>query len=91
MIYRPLRDRVFVKPLAPPSVSKGGLVIPETAWRPSFVGRVDAIGPDVTLLREGDLVSFGLNNGQEHVLNGEPYLVMRESDVLFVIERSCAR
>jgi chaperonin GroES len=87
-VIRPLGDRLFVRPLARPTQTKSGLAIPETAWRPSFVGRVTAAGPKVRDVQPADVVVYGLNNGQEHTLDGDPVLVMREADVLMILERT---
>ena len=84
MMLRPVRDLVFIRPLPQPSMV-GGLLVPDVAPPPPFAGIVRAVGPAVTDLRPRDVVIFGLWAGQEHLLNDEPCLVMRETDVVAVL------
>jgi chaperonin GroES len=91
---RPVGDRVVVKPAAKEEVTKSGIVIPDTAKEKSQEGVVIAVGSGklldngdrVTLeVKEGDLVLFAKYGGTEFKLDGEEYLVLRESDVLAVL------
>lgn len=91
---RPLRDRVVVKRIAAEERTKGGIIIPDTAKEKPQEGRVLAVGlgrredgkvikPDV---KEGDRILFGKYTGTEVVLDGEEHIIMREEDILGVIE-----
>ena len=96
MEFRPLGDRVVVKPLPREEVTKTGLVIPDTAKEKPQQGKVIAVGKGkvekdgkVTPLdvKEGDTVLFGKYSGQEIKLDGEEYLIMREEEILGVITK----
>jgi chaperonin GroES len=91
---RPLHDRVVVKRIAAEERTKGGIIIPDTAKEKPQEGRVLAVGlgkredgkvikPDV---KEGDRILFGKYTGTEVVLDGEEHIIMREEDILGVIE-----
>jgi chaperonin GroES len=95
MNIRPLHDRVIVSRTEEDQLSPGGIVIPDTAKEKPIRGQVTAIGKgkileggdtrplDVTV---GDNVLFGKYSGTEVKLNGEDLLVMREEDIMAVIE-----
>ena len=95
MKVRPLNDRVLVKRLEEMQVTKGGIYIPDTAKEKPVEGKVIAVGPGkvndqgnrVPLnLKEGDRILFGRYAGSEIKVEGEDYLMMREDDILAVIE-----
>ncbi len=95
MKVKPLNDRVLVKRVEEVQVTKGGIVIPDTAKEKPIEGKVIAVGPGkmsdagnrMTLqLKEGDRVLFGKYAGTEIKMEGEEYLMMREEDILAVIE-----
>ena len=85
----PLHDRVIVAPVPSEERTAGGIIIPDTAKEKPQRGRVVAAGPgkkdEPTTVREGDQVLFGKYSGTEITVEGEDYLVMRESDILAVI------
>lgn len=91
---RPLHDRVIVKRLEEEEKTKGGLIIPDTAKEKPQEGKVVAVGPgkqeDGKLIavdvRAGDKVLFGKYAGTEIKLDGEEHLILREDDILGVIE-----
>ena len=94
MKVKPLNDRVLVKRLEEVQVTKGGIVIPDTAKEKPIEGKIVAVGPGkmsdagkrMTLqVKEGDKVLFGKYAGTEIKIEGEEYLMMREEDVLAVI------
>ena len=96
MKFRPLHDRVVVKRVAEEEKTKGGIIIPDTAKEKPMEGEVVAAGPgargeDGKLqpmdLRSGDRVLFGKWSGTEVKLDGEELIIMKESDVMGVIER----
>lgn len=91
---RPLHDRVIVKRIEEEEKSKGGIIIPDTAKEKPQEGRVVAVGPgkqeDGKVLpldvKKGDRVLFGKYAGTEIKLNGEEHLILREDDILGIIE-----
>ena len=99
MKFRPLHDRVVVRRLEGEEKSKGGIIIPDTAKEKPQEGEVIAAGPgarddsgkltplDVKI---GDRILFGKWSGTEIKLNGEDLLIMKESDVMGVIEQAAA-
>lgn len=95
MKLRPLNDRILVKRVAEEEKTKGGIIIPDTAKEKPGEGKVVAvgngqIGPDGDRIpvdmKKGDRILFGKYSGQEIKVEGEEYLIMREEDVLCVIE-----
>ncbi|RME94513.1 MAG: co-chaperone GroES [Bacteroidetes bacterium] len=86
---RPINDRVVVRRLPAEEKTAGGIIIPDTAKEKPQQGEIVAVGPgkkDYTMhVKEGDRVLFGKYAGQELELNGEEYLVMREDDILAII------
>ena len=90
---RPLADRVVVKPLEETEQMRGGLYIPDTAKEKPQQGEVVAVGPGrmeegkrVPLeVKVGDRVLYGKYSGTEVNIDGEQYLILRESDVLAII------
>jgi chaperonin GroES len=95
MKVKPLNDRVLIKRIEEVQVTKGGIVIPDTAKEKPIEGQVIAVGPGkmsdagqrMTLqLKEGDRVLFGKYAGTEIKMEGEEYLMMREEDILAIIE-----
>jgi chaperonin GroES len=92
---RPLGDRILVKRLASEEKTKGGIIIPDTAKEKPDQGQVVAVGPGAVLengsrrepqLKKGDRVLFAKYGGTEVKLDGEEHLILRESDVLGVLE-----
>ena len=96
MKARPLHDRIFVQRLDEGEQHIGGIIIPDSAKEKPQRGKVFAVG-DGTLtdegdrrpldVKDGDTILFGKYAGQEVTLDGEQYLIMREDDVLAVIDR----
>jgi chaperonin GroES len=93
---RPLGERVVVKPLPSEEKTKGGIVLPETAKEKPQEGEVVAVGPGRLLdngtrvpvdLKVGDRVLFSKYAGNEVKIDDEEYLIMREADILGVIEK----
>ena len=89
MKVRPLADRELVLP-APAEEKVGGIIIPDTAKEKPQRGKVVAVGQgtkdEAMLLKEGDEVLYGKYSGTELENDGEKYLMMRQSDVLAVVE-----
>ena len=99
MKFRPLHDRVVVKRLEEEQKSKGGIIIPDTAKEKPMQGEVLAVGPGARDdkgelvapdVKPGDRVLFGKWSGTEVKLDGEELLIMKESDIMGVLERSAA-
>jgi len=95
MQIRPLHDRVIIKRMEEERTTPGGIVIPDTAAEKPIKGEVIAVGKGKILengevraldLKEGDKVLFGKYSGTEVKVEGEDYLVMKEDDVMAVIE-----
>jgi chaperonin GroES len=95
MKIRPLHDRVVIKRLEEERTSPGGIVIPDTAAEKPARGEVIAIGNGKILdtgevrkldVKKGDQVLFGKYSGNEVKIDGEELLVMREDDIMAVIE-----
>ncbi len=95
MKIRPLGDRVMIKRVAEEEKTKGGIIIPDTAKEKPQEGKVIAVGKgkvndDGKLtpldVKVGDSILFGKYSGTEIKLNGEEHLIMREEDILGVIE-----
>src|SRR5258705_6897807 len=94
MKIRPLQDRIVVKRLEGESVTKGGIIIPDTAKEKPIQGRVIAVGNGKVLkdgkvrpldVKVGDLILFGKYSGNEVKLDGEDHVLIREDDVLAVL------
>jgi chaperonin GroES len=95
MKMRPLQDRVIIKRVKEEERTKGGLIIPDTAKEKPIEGLVVAVGNGKALedgtvrkldVKEGDRVLFGKYSGTEVKIEGEEHLIMREDDILGVIE-----
>ncbi len=96
MNLTPLHDRIIVKPSEPEEVTKGGIIIPDTAKEKPVQGEVIAVGKGrisddgkVTplQLKAGDLVMYGKYAGTEMKIEGGEYIIMRESDVFAIINK----
>ncbi len=97
MTLKPLHDRLIVRPAAPEEVTKGGIILPDTAKEKPVQGEVLAAGPgkyDETGkltpigVKVGDNVLYGKYSGTEIQLDGEDVLIMRESDVFAIVEKN---
>jgi chaperonin GroES len=95
MKIRPLHDRVIVKRLAEDRTSPGGIVIPDTAAEKPIQGKVIAVGKGKILesgdvrpldVKVGDKVLFGKYSGTEVKMDGDELVVMREEDIMAIIE-----
>jgi chaperonin GroES len=99
MKFRPLHDRIVIRRIEGEEKTKGGIIIPDTAKEKPQEGEVIAVGPGardesgklVPLdLKAGDRVLFGKWSGSEVKIDGEDLLIMKESDVVGVIEGATA-
>ena len=95
MKFRPLHDRVVVKRLEEDAKSPGGIIIPDTVKEKPMRGEIVAVGPgardesgkiNVPDVKAGDIVLFGKWSGTEVKIDGEDLLIMKESDIMGVIE-----
>ena len=97
MKIRPLQDRILVKRLEEEETTKGGIIIPDTAKEKPSEGLVISVGKGKVLengtqlsldVKKDDRILFGKYAGTDIKIEGEEYLIMREDDVLGVIEKS---
>src|SRR3954467_5442987 len=95
MKFRPLGDRVLVKRVEEETKTKGGIIIPDTAKEKPQEGEVIAVGPGARDdsgkvqpldVKKGDKILFGKWSGTEIKIDGDDLLIMKESDVLGVVE-----
>jgi chaperonin GroES len=95
MNFRPLGDRVLIKRVEEEQKTKGGIIIPDTAKEKPQEGEVIAVGPgarndkgDIVALdvKAGDKILFGKWSGTEVKIDGQDLLIMKESDILGVVE-----
>jgi len=95
MKIRPLHDRVIVKRIKEEETTKGGIIIPDTAKEKPSEGKVIAVGNGKILengtvksleVKKGDKVLFGKYAGTEIKIEGEEHLIMREDDIIAIVE-----
>ena len=95
MKVRPLHDRVIVKRVEEEEKTKGGIIIPDTAKEKPIEGKVIAIGKGKLLengkqqpleVKKGDKILFGKYAGTEINIDGEEHLIMREEDIIAIVE-----
>ena len=98
--FRPLHDRVVVKRIDAEEKTKGGIIIPDTAKEKPMEGEIVAVGPGArdekgTLVpldvKKGDRILFGKWSGTEIKLDGEDLLIMKESDIMGVLDHAVAK
>ena len=99
MNFRPLHDRVLVKRVKEEEKTRGGIIIPDTAQEKPQEGEVVAVGPGARDedgeriemdVKVGDRILFGKWSGTEVRLDGEDLLIMKESDILGIVEGTAA-
>lgn len=99
MKLRPLQDRLLIRRVEPETVTHGGILIPDTAQEKPLEGEVVAVGPGVRdehgklhplAVARGDRVLFGKWTGTEVKLDGEELMIMKEADILGVIDHADA-
>jgi chaperonin GroES len=96
MKFRPLHDRIVVTRIDAESKTAGGIIIPDTAKEKPSEGEVIAVGPGgrdeagKLIPKKGDRVLFGKWSGTEVKIDGVEYLIMKESDIMGVIEQTAA-
>jgi len=95
MNLKPLQDRILVKRVEEEAKTKGGIIIPDTAKEKPAEGKVVSVGSGKLAddgkripleIKAGDRILFGKYSGTEVKIEGEEYLIMREDDVLAIIE-----
>ena len=100
MRFRPLQDRVVVRRVEQEEKTKGGIIIPDTAKEKPSEGEIIGVGPGgrdengklIPIdLKTGDRVLFGKWSGTEVKIDGVDYLIMKESDIMGVLDQSVAR
>ncbi|MGH7091471.1 MAG: co-chaperone GroES [Stellaceae bacterium] len=99
MKFRPLQDRVLIRRVEPEAKTAGGIIIPDTAQEKPVEGEVVAVGPGARDasgvlhaldIKAGDRVLFGKWSGSEVKLDGADLTIMKESDILGVIDQAAA-
>ncbi|MGA7864094.1 MAG: co-chaperone GroES [Stellaceae bacterium] len=99
MKLRPLQDRVLIRRVEPEAKTAGGILIPDTAQEKPMEGEVVAVGPGVRSedgqlhpldVKAGDRVLFGKWSGTEVKLDGEDLMIMKESDIMGVVDHAAA-
>lgn len=97
MQVKPLADRVVVKPFEEQEIKKGGIIIPDTAKEKPMQGEIIEVGSGRVTddgkklpleVKKGDKVLYGKYSGTEVSIDGEEYLIMRESDIFAIIQKS---
>ena len=100
MVFRPLHDRVVIRRVAAEEKTLGGIIIPDTAKEKPMEGEVVAVGPGARDesgkvqpldVKVGDRVLFGKWSGTEVKLDGEDLIIMKESDIMGIIDQTAAR
>jgi len=100
MKFRPLHDRVVVKRIEEEQKTKGGIIIPDTAKEKPMQGEVLAVGPGVRNekgelvkldVQVGDRILFGKWSGTEVKIDGDELLIMKESDIMGVLDEGVAQ
>jgi chaperonin GroES len=95
MAIRPLHDRVLVQRVKEDEKTKGGIIIPDTAKEKPIEGKVVAVGNGKVLedgkvrplqVKKGDRILFGKYSGTEVKIDGEEHLILREDDILGIVE-----
>lgn len=91
---KPLADRVVIKPMEAEEKTKGGIILPDTAKEKPIEGTIVAVGPGKVAddgklvkpeVKEGDKVLYGKYSGTEVTVDGDDYLIMRESDIFAIV------
>jgi chaperonin GroES len=100
MKFRPLHDRVLVKRVEEEQKTKGGIIIPDTAKEKPMQGEILAVGPGVRNekgelvkldVQVGDRILFGKWSGTEVKIDGDELLIMKESDIMGVLDEGAAQ
>ena len=100
MNLKPLQDRIIVRAAAPDEVTKGGIILPDTVKEKPQQGEVLAAGPGKVddsgklipmSVKTGDTVLYGKYSGTEIQMDGEDVLIMRESDVFAIVEKTAKK
>jgi chaperonin GroES len=100
MGFRPLHDRVLIRRVEAEEKTHGGIIIPDTAKEKPMEGEVVAVGPgargedgkvQALDVKAGDRVLFGKWSGTEVKLDGEDLIIMKESDIMGILEQTAAR
>jgi len=90
-MMKPINDRVVVKPAPAEEKTTGGIIIPDTAKEKPQRGEIVAVGPgkdgNLMTVATGDIVLYGKYAGQELSYEGSDYLIMREDDILVILDK----
>jgi chaperonin GroES len=100
MTFRPLQDRVLIRPTERAAKSAGGIIIPDTAQEKPVEGEILAVGPGTRDgqgrlhqpdVKAGDRVLYGKWSGSEVKIDGEDLVIMKETDILGVVDQADAK
>jgi chaperonin GroES len=100
MTLRPLQDRVLIRPVVPEAKTSGGIIIPDTVQEKPMEGEILAVGPGARdangalhalEVKAGDRVLFGKLSGSEVKLDDEYLMIIKESDIMGVVERAATK
>lgn len=90
MTIKPLQDRVLIEPAKAEEKTAGGIIIPDSAKEKPLKGKVKAVGngtaDEPMVVKAGDVVLYGKYAGTELELDGEKFLMMKQSDILAIVE-----
>jgi chaperonin GroES len=86
LVFKPLKDRVFVSYSEKSDKSAGGIYIPDSAKEKPQKGKVESIGLEVKSVKTGDLVLFDKYSGSKIILDEKEYLIIKEEDILGIFE-----
>jgi chaperonin GroES len=90
-MMKPINDRVVIKPAPAEEMTRGGIIIPDTAKEKPQRGEVISVGPgkdgNLMTVQVGDIVLYGKYAGQELAYEGADYLIMREDDILVILDK----
>lgn len=86
LVFKPLKDRVFVSYSEESDKSAGGIYIPDSAKEKPQKGKVESIGLEVKSVKAGDLVLFDKYAGSKIILDEKEYLIIKEEDILGIFE-----
>jgi chaperonin GroES len=90
MTIKPLSDRVLIEPAKAEEVTAGGIIIPDSAKEKPLKGKVKAVGngtkDEEMIVKAGDTVLYGKYAGTEIEVDGEKFLMMRQSDILAIVD-----
>lgn len=86
MYLKPLKDKLVIKRAIPEEKTKAGLIVPEEMKEPPLYGHIIAVGEEVTKVKVNEMVLFNRYGGNETVVDGEIFIILREDDCFAILE-----